>query len=216
MRNGNPIVVLVKDLKQDFKSFVQEEVQLAKTEMTEKVSSYGRHSVDVAVGGAIAYAGLIVLLAGVGMLIAYGFDQLGLDPLLARFVGLGIAGLLVIAVGAGFLLKGLRAFKKESLAPDRTLATWHRFKGEEPYPVSESAPEPRKADHRTSEQIQGHVMELEESMGRNIEALGRRETWWAAGRHATATVRNHPYRWGLIAAGCGVAGSYLLRRRLSK
>ena len=53
-------------------------------------------------------------------------------------------------------------------------------------------------------------------MGRTMEALGRRETWWAAGRHATSTVRNHPYCWGLTAAGCGVAGSYLLKRLLSK
>src|SRR3954470_19227954 len=107
--NGNSIVGLVKDLSQQAKTFFKEEVHLAKAELSEKISSVAKDSVNIAIGGFVAYAGLIIFLGALGVLLGFAFQRLGLDPLMAEFIGLGIVGFLIIAVGALMLLSGLKA-----------------------------------------------------------------------------------------------------------
>src|SRR6266436_960223 len=117
MLNGSSIFDLVKDLREEVKTFLREEVHLAKAELSEKISRLGKGSVNIAIGGFVTYAGLIVFLGAIGMLIAFAIQRAGLDPFLSAFIGLGAIGLVVIAVGAIMLLTGLKAMKKESLAP---------------------------------------------------------------------------------------------------
>src|SRR5690348_4324865 len=107
MLNGSSILDLVRDLREQFKTFVKEEIHLAKAELSEKISSLGKDAVNVAIGGFVAYAGLIVFLGALGMLIAFAIQRLGLDPFLSSFIGLGAIGFIVIAVGAIMLLAGL-------------------------------------------------------------------------------------------------------------
>src|SRR5437764_14896315 len=107
MRNGSSIIGLVKELKQEVKRFVGEEIQLAKHEMSEKLSSFGGHSVSIAIGGFVAYAGAIVFLGGLGALLAYVFGRIGLELALASFAGVGLIGLLVVATGVVILMRGI-------------------------------------------------------------------------------------------------------------
>jgi len=144
MVNGSSILDLVKDLRQQFKTFLREEVHLAKAELSEKISSLGKDAVNIAIGGFVAYAGLIVFLGALGMLIAFGIQRLGLDPFLSAFIGLGVIGFIVIAIGAILLLTGLKAMKKESLAPERTIETLQRVKGTESHAAKPKAPKPKK------------------------------------------------------------------------
>src|SRR4051812_36620668 len=62
------IIGLFKNLTGEFKTFIRQEVDLAKTEISEKVSMIGKNVASIAIGGFIAYAGLIVLLIGLGWL----------------------------------------------------------------------------------------------------------------------------------------------------
>src|SRR6266478_729133 len=103
MLNGSSIFDLVKDLREEVKTFLREEVHLAKAELSEKISRMGKESVNIAIGGFVAYAGLIVFL--------------------------GALGFIVIAVGASMLLSGLKALKKQSLTPERTIESLQRVKG---------------------------------------------------------------------------------------
>ena len=54
MRNGSSLLGLVKELKHEVKIFIREEIQLAKTEIGEKISCFGGNSAAVAIGGFIA------------------------------------------------------------------------------------------------------------------------------------------------------------------
>src|SRR5205823_835197 len=118
-----------------------------------------------------AYAGLIVLLGGLGLLIAFVFANLGWEPLLAAFGGLGIIGLLVIAIGGLLLFKGIKAFSKESIVPQRTMETIHHLRGTEPVVKVESHDKEKKEKKLTSEQIEARVIVTENIMAGTLAEL---------------------------------------------
>lgn len=213
MRNGNSFVDLLKDLAQQSKTFVREEFQLAKTEMAEKASALGKNATTVAIGGFVAYGGLIVFLGGLGMLLAFVFERLGLQPALAAFMGLGVIGLVVIGVGVIFLLKGITAFSKESLTPKRTIGTLRRGHLTENGSVSDPEPTDKKDKARTSEEIEACVMATEDRMAETVEELTERVTLNHFRQQASDEVRKHPYRYCLLAIGGGMAASYLVTRK---
>ena len=84
---------------------------------------------SLALGGFVAYAGLIVFLAALGCLVGWLLERADLAPMLGAFIGLGGVGLLVIVIGCIFLFKGLRSISRESLAPERTIHTLQELKG---------------------------------------------------------------------------------------
>jgi Putative Actinobacterial Holin-X, holin superfamily III len=213
-RTGSSIMGLVREFKQEAKVFLREEIQLVKAEIAEKLGRYGRNSTSIAIGGFLAYAGVIVFLAALGAVLAYWFRTLGLDPLLAGFIGLGIIGVLAIATGAIMLLAGIKALKQVSPAPQRTVRTLQQFRGPEPAPSTE--PLKPKKDERTPEQVEASVVMAEAQMADTLEQLADRVSLSRARRRVSAEVQTHPYRWGLVAAGCGAASSYLLRRKRAK
>jgi hypothetical protein len=61
---------LFGDLARDMGTLVSQEVALARTELTEKASQVGKDVAMLAVGGLVAYAGLLGIIAGVIVLIA--------------------------------------------------------------------------------------------------------------------------------------------------
>ena len=81
------ILGLVRELTDETKTFVRQELKLAKTEMSEKLSALTKNGASVGIGGFIAYAGAIVLLFGLGFLAAWAIHLAGLDALLARACG---------------------------------------------------------------------------------------------------------------------------------
>jgi len=90
-------------------------VQLAKTEMTHKASEVGKDIGFLAVGGAVAYAGLLALVAT--LIIILG--TVGLPWWLASL----IVGVVVAGIGYALVQKGLSALKNESMAPEQTIQT---------------------------------------------------------------------------------------------
>src|ERR1051325_4191307 len=215
MLNGNSIVGLVKDLRKQVKTFLREEVHLAKAELSEKMAHVAKDSVNIAIGGFVAYAGLIVFLGALGVLLGYAFQQIGLDALLAEFIGLGIVGLIIIAVGAIMLLSAVKALKHESLTPQRTIETLQRVKGAEPH-VKGEVPLPETKDERSSSEIESSVVQTEKQMAETLEELGDKLTLTHLRQQADAELRRHPYRWSLVAMGAGVCGSFLVKRKFAR
>jgi Putative Actinobacterial Holin-X, holin superfamily III len=208
--SGSSTIELVKELASDIKTLVREEMQLAKTEVSEKISYFSRNSVTLVIGGFVAYAGVIVLLGGLGVLLAFALESAGLSPALAEFIGLAVVGLLVAAVGAVLVLKGLKAFSKESLAPKKTIETIQHLKGTDVQPVV--APEEPK-DERSSGEIKADVMATEDQMGEKLSELGDRLTLRHLRRQANQQIRSHPYRWGFVAMLGGLVSSVLVQRK---
>src|SRR6185369_17240299 len=127
---------------------------------SEKAAYFGRNAVALAIGGFVAYAGFIVLLMGLGWLGAWGLQQAGLQPVLAGFVGLAGVGVLVAVIGVIFLMKGIKAFSKESLAPQKTIHTIQRLKSSDAPMATHAKAEPEQPK-RSSEEMQARVVATE-------------------------------------------------------
>ncbi len=105
---------LFSELAQETSTLVRKEVQLAKTEMSQKASRVGKDLGFLAAGGAVAYAGLLAIIAGLIVLVGQVIPMW----LSALLVGLVIAG-----VGYILLRRGLKALKREDLALRQTIQT---------------------------------------------------------------------------------------------
>jgi len=106
---------LFGDLVRDMGILVRQEVNLASTELTYKASRVGRELALLAVGGLVAYAGLLAIVAAVIIVLAAA----GLPWWLAAL----IVGVIVAAVGAVLVQRGLAALKRVDLAPRQTIQT---------------------------------------------------------------------------------------------
>ncbi len=105
---------LFKELSDETKLLVRQEVALAKKEASESMRKGMRNAGYAAGGGFVAYAGFIVALMGLGLL-------LGL--FMPDWLGLLIVGVVVVIIGYALLQKGINGFKKTDFALDRTMRT---------------------------------------------------------------------------------------------
>jgi hypothetical protein len=105
---------LFSELAQETSTLVRQEVDLAKTEIGQKASRVGKDVGFLAAGGAVAYAGLLAILAAVVVV---------LDTFLPLWLAALLVGLVVAAVGYFLVKKGLDALKSEDVAPRQTIET---------------------------------------------------------------------------------------------
>lgn len=105
---------LFADLARDTSTLVRQEVALAKTEISDKISKVGKDVASMAVGGAVAYAGFLAIIAALILLLGEV-----MDTWLAAF----IVGGVVVLVGYMLIQRGREALKQEDLAPRRTIET---------------------------------------------------------------------------------------------
>jgi hypothetical protein len=113
---------LLKELRDESIVLMRQEVALAKAEVAEKIQRTMKNTGYIAVGGAVAFAGLFFLLlaasqAIAGILVAAGAADMApwLAPLIVGVI-VGIAGLLMV-------MKGKKTLEKESIAPEHTVGT---------------------------------------------------------------------------------------------
>jgi hypothetical protein len=104
---------LFAELSRETTTLVRQEVQLAKAEMSQKASAVGKDVGFLAVGGMIAYAGFLALLATV--IIALG--QLGVTWWLAAL----IVAVVVSAIGGFLVMRGIDDLKHQSPVPQQTV-----------------------------------------------------------------------------------------------
>jgi phosphate/sulfate permease len=110
---------LLKELTQESSTLLKQEVNLAKTEMSEKASRVGANLGAVAVGGSVALLGAIALLLAA----VYGLTSI-LNNFMNQEVAVWLAPLIVggilAAVGYSLIKKALATLKQESITPQRT------------------------------------------------------------------------------------------------
>lgn len=113
-KDNQSIGDLLGDLYQNATNLIQLEIELAKTEISQKASRVGKNVGFLAAGGALAYAGFLAILAGIIAL-------LGL--LIPIWLSALIIGLIVSGIGGTLVMSGLKTLQQESVAPQRTLDT---------------------------------------------------------------------------------------------
>ncbi len=101
------------ELSREIRTLVHQEIQLARTELTEKMSRLGKGVGFVIGGGLLAYGGLLAIVAA----IVLALTAMGLPAWAAALV----AGILV--AGGGYLLirSGLAALRPDRLTPQQTI-----------------------------------------------------------------------------------------------
>lgn len=112
---------LFKDLRDEMTTLLRQEVALAKTEMSEKVSQASRNTAYIAIGGAICFAGVLFLLVGVSALLYVGLVYAGLSHYLAGWLAPVITGAVVALIGYLMLQKGISTLKRMSITPEKTV-----------------------------------------------------------------------------------------------
>ena len=118
---GRSLMGLFADLWRETQTLVHQETQLARAEISEKVSQVATGAGELAAGGAVLFAGFIVLLfAAVGAL------ELMIDSEHAVWLAPLIVGAVVMIVGYIILSRGRKQMKSESLVPERTLQSLQR------------------------------------------------------------------------------------------
>ena len=103
---------LFSELAAETGTLVRQEVALAQAELTVKATSVGKNVGFLAVGGAIAYAGVLAILAGV---------ILGLSLLIPAWIAAIMVGLVVGAVAFFLISSALEELKKTNLTPEETV-----------------------------------------------------------------------------------------------
>ena len=113
-RDDRSLGELFSELAQETSTLVRQEVNLAKTEMSDKASRAGKHVGVLAAGGALAYAGLLAVLAGIIAL---------LNNVMPLWASALLVGIVVAVVGYLLVRRGLDALKREDFTPRETIET---------------------------------------------------------------------------------------------
>lgn len=117
----NSIPTLLKELRDETTTLLRQEVALAKAELKENTSRLTGHAAQVAVGGFVAYAGIIVLLIGIGHLLGALLVRVGLDADVATWLAPTIVGLAIALIGWSMLAKAKKALAHDDLVPRQTI-----------------------------------------------------------------------------------------------
>jgi hypothetical protein len=112
-QDNRSLADLVAELSSETSRLVRKEVELATTEMTAKARTAGGHAATAAVGGALAHAGLLVLLAA----LVIGLAQLGITPWLSA----AIVAIATMLVGYVLINKGASALRTTSVVPTQAI-----------------------------------------------------------------------------------------------
>ncbi|HEV7365529.1 MAG TPA: phage holin family protein [Gemmatimonadales bacterium] len=114
LRQERSIGELFGQLSQDMTLLVRQEIQLARSEMSEKLTRFTANLISVAAGGFVAYVGGLALVAAL---------ILGLHDL--ANISLAVSALIigaVLAIAGYLMLKGgLNELKRVDIAPRRTV-----------------------------------------------------------------------------------------------
>jgi hypothetical protein len=111
---NRPLGDLFGDLASDMSSLVRQEVALAKVEITQKAKYVGRNVGYLVIGGAVAYAALLAIIAAIILLGAKVVPGWGS----ALIVGAVVAGIGWMLIG-----KAMVALQQADLTPRETVET---------------------------------------------------------------------------------------------
>ncbi|HVM24484.1 MAG TPA: phage holin family protein [Candidatus Limnocylindrales bacterium] len=106
---------LLGDLGRQVSTLVRKEIDLARVEVTSSVGKMSRGAAMAGAGGAILYAGLLVLLIAA----VFGLVEAGIEPWLSAL----IVALVVLAIGGAITAMGVKRIQETELAPKETAET---------------------------------------------------------------------------------------------
>lgn len=113
-RDDRSIGELFSELAGETTTLIRQEIALAQTELTQKAVKTGRNVGVLVVGGAIAYAALLAVLAAA---------IIGLGSVIPMWLSALLVGTAVGIVAAILIFSSLNRLKNTNLAPQQTIET---------------------------------------------------------------------------------------------
>jgi len=105
---------LFADLARETGELVRHELDLAKTELSQQASQASKDAGLIGAGGAVAYAGLLAIIAGV---------ILALGMLMPLWIAAVIVGVVVALIGYFMLQRGREGLRHLDITPRQTIET---------------------------------------------------------------------------------------------
>ena len=113
-KNSRSLGELFAELSQETSTLVRQELALAKAELRQKAVLAGKDIGFLVVGGALAYAGLLGILAAIIIVLA---------NVIPWWISAAVVGVVVVAIGFLLAMSGIRGLRSGDLAPKETMKT---------------------------------------------------------------------------------------------
>ncbi len=117
---SRPISALFRDLREEIATLFRQEVELARTEVSERIGSTAKDLGRLAMGGFVAYAGVLLLLVAVSILIGYALLST-FSAGIAYTLGFAIVGLVFAIIGYALIRTCLSNLSSRNLLPQQTV-----------------------------------------------------------------------------------------------
>lgn len=111
-KDEKSIVNLVSDLTREITTLFRQEIGLLKSEMSEKIGQTQSGVVSLIIGGAVAYAGLLILLFAA---------VLGLALFMDGWLAALLVAVVVMIIGMSMIAKAKSNLKAQNLIPQKTV-----------------------------------------------------------------------------------------------
>jgi Putative Actinobacterial Holin-X, holin superfamily III len=113
--DNRTLVEMFAELSREIRTLVQQEIRLARIELTEKASKLGKSVSFVIGGGVIAYAGFLAIVAA----LVLAFIAMGLPA----WAGALLVGIMLAGIGYLLFRSGLAGLRPQELKPLQTIET---------------------------------------------------------------------------------------------
>lgn len=120
--DGRSVSGLMRELRDETTTLLRQEVALAKTEMSEKLSKVTRNAIYFVVGGAIVHLGLIFLLLAASGGLEVAFIDAGMVAT-SQWLAPLLVGIVIGIVGAALLYKAKASLSTTTMVPEKTVQT---------------------------------------------------------------------------------------------
>lgn len=114
---------LFREMAEEGRLLLKQELNLVCAEMVQKGKAMARHGAYIAIGGALAYAGLLAILAAVtgGLIVLMALLGIGLG--VSLWLSPLIVGVVVALIGYAMYKRGKNGLAEDDMVPHRTTQT---------------------------------------------------------------------------------------------
>ena len=123
---GRPLAELVGGLASDISTLFRKEIELVKTEASEKLNQTTGALVLLGAGAVLAIGALGVILTAIVTALAAVFVDRGMGATSANSLAAAIVGIIVAAIAWMLVARGLNGLKASNLKLDRSAASLQR------------------------------------------------------------------------------------------
>jgi hypothetical protein len=111
---------LLRDLRDESTTLIEDEIALLKSEMAEKANATARDAKSIGTAAAVLHVSAFIVLLAVSVFVSWWILSMGASALLAFALGPLIVGIITGLIGFMVMKRAARAMSNRSLKPEET------------------------------------------------------------------------------------------------